>query len=57
MDTSLLDRPAAPAPVPTQRRRRRRRGAAPRPDWACENCAAPNAGRRKRCTDCGTSRD
>ena len=52
MDTALLDRPVLPAP-----RRRRRRGPAPRPDWACENCAVPNAGRRKRCTDCGTSRD
>jgi hypothetical protein len=50
MDQGVLDR------VTTARARRRRRPA-PRPAWSCENCATPNAGLRKRCTDCGTTRD
>ncbi len=29
----------------------------PRPAWDCVNCAILNPGSRKRCTDCGTTRD
>ncbi|MCU1693440.1 MAG: hypothetical protein JWM64_2531 [Frankiales bacterium] len=29
----------------------------PRPAWDCANCAVLNPGVRKRCTDCGTTRD
>jgi hypothetical protein len=25
--------------------------------WTCENCRRPNAAERKRCGDCGTTRD
>ena len=25
--------------------------------WVCDNCAAENARARKRCEDCGTTRD
>ena len=25
--------------------------------WTCENCKRPNATSRKRCADCGTTRD
>ncbi len=25
--------------------------------WACENCSTPNRRKRRRCADCGTSRD
>jgi uncharacterized OB-fold protein len=25
-------------------------------DWTCDNCARSNVTRRKRCTDCGTSK-
>jgi hypothetical protein len=28
-----------------------------RPAWDCVNCALLNPGTRKRCTDCGTTRD
>ncbi len=41
---------AVPAP------RHRDRCAELPPTWACENCEVPNAGRRRRCVDCGTSR-
>jgi hypothetical protein len=27
------------------------------PAWECDNCELPNAARRRRCSDCGTSRD
>ena len=43
---------APPLPAP----RRRRRAKPVPPDWACDNCATPNAGRRRRCADCGTLR-
>lgn len=60
MDHSVLDRePLAAVPTAVSAaapRRRRRRRPVP-PAWGCENCATPNAGRRKRCTDCGTTRD
>lgn len=62
MDHSVLDRqptldgPTEAVPGPVVARRRRRRRPVP-PAWGCENCATSNAGRRKRCTDCGTSRD
>ncbi len=39
--------------VPDQRDRPR----GPRPAWDCANCSLLNAGARKRCSDCGTSRD
>jgi hypothetical protein len=29
----------------------------PRPAWDCANCSLLNAGIRRRCADCGTSRD
>jgi hypothetical protein len=56
MDHSVLDRPAELTAAPPTTRRRRG-GPAPRPVWGCENCATPNAGRRKRCVECGTTRD
>ncbi|MEU2348688.1 hypothetical protein [Modestobacter sp. NPDC049651] len=27
------------------------------PGWVCDNCTAENARVRKRCEDCGTTRD
>ena len=48
--------PTTLAGLPAQRRRRPRRAVPPPPDWRCENCTEPNAGRRRRCGDCGTSR-
>lgn len=32
------------------------RHAEARTDWVCVNCDEPNAGRRRRCHDCGTTR-
>ena len=29
----------------------------PRPAWDCANCDQENPGTRRRCGDCGTSRD
>ena len=64
MDQSVLEREpvleaatttTAVATVPRVRRRRRR--PEPRPAWSCENCTSPNLGRRRRCHDCGTTRD
>lgn len=57
MDQSVLERTAPSALRTPSGRRRRRPGPAPRPGWSCENCTAPNAGSRKRCHDCGTTRD
>ena len=43
----------------TYGRTARRRRPRPRPPealaWGCENCTQVNAGRRRRCADCGTS--
>ncbi len=54
MAQDVLDRVQA---TTVRAARRRRRGPAPRPAWSCENCATPNVGHRRRCLDCGTSRD
>lgn len=42
-----------PAPPPE----RDERSAGPRPAWDCANCSLLNPGSRRRCTDCGTTRD
>ena len=60
MDQSVLEREPvleATMTMTTAQLRRRRRRPEPRPAWSCENCAAPNLGRRRRCYDCGTTRD
>lgn len=44
---------AARRGVPEQRAELR----GPRPAWDCANCSMLNPGARKRCTDCGTTRD
>lgn len=56
MTAQLLDA-LDPAPLDRVARRRLRRRPPERPAWTCENCTTPNAGRRRRCTDCGTTRD
>ena len=44
--------------VPTRRMPADERPTAgPRPSWHCANCTVLNPGARRRCTDCGTTRD
>jgi hypothetical protein len=54
--------PPAPAvsttALPPQRAATRLRAVPPHVPaaWRCDNCDLPNVARRRRCTDCGTSR-
>ncbi len=50
--TSVPARPVERDTLPAQRAHR-----GPRPAWDCANCSLLNPGARKRCTDCGTTRD
>ncbi len=57
--TMTLDHRAATTLAPAATRTARRRPPRPRPpeapSWSCDNCTQVNAGRRRRCADCGTS--
>lgn len=52
--TAVDTREPSTLPGP-QRDHRGRTG--PRPAWDCVNCSVLNPGTRKRCADCGTTRD